>query len=266
MSDQTKDRVLERIRKMLALAADNGASEGERDNALRMAHATLAKYNLTLSEVEAAEGKAKEPRVLDTTLTRDQPFTREIAYAIAQLYFCGYFYTKKQDGSGKVKHSFVGRAGNVMTAKLLTDYVVASVISEANKLWKQQRDPGPWWTSFCKGAASAVALRCHRLRYEAEKADEEEKKPKPAAVMVGEDGEPVAAIAAPVHSTALALVTVYKAEREENDRWIEDNIGPLERKTSRQKEVGDGYAEGVKLGSKISLNRQVGVSDRKRIG
>lgn len=265
MSDQTKDRVLERIRKMLALAADNGASEGERDNALRMAHATLAKYNLTLSEVEAAEGRAKEPRVLNTTLTRDQPFTREIAHAIARLYFCGYFYTKLQDGSGKVRHSFVGRSGNVTTAILLTDYVVASVISEANKLWKQQKNPGPWWTSFCKGAAAAINIRCHKLQYEAERADEEAKKPKPAAVMVGEGGEPMAAIEAPKHSTALALVNVYASEKDANDEYIREEVGELEFKASRQKEVGDGYSEGVKHGSKISLNRQVGVADRKRL-
>lgn len=35
-------RILQRVRKMMALANDKAASDGERENAMRMAHATLA--------------------------------------------------------------------------------------------------------------------------------------------------------------------------------------------------------------------------------
>ena len=48
--EEDKARALARVRKMLALANDAAATEGERENALRMAHATLAKYNLELAE------------------------------------------------------------------------------------------------------------------------------------------------------------------------------------------------------------------------
>jgi len=44
---------------MLRLANDAGASEGERHNAMRMAHATLAKHNLDLASVESAPGNEK---------------------------------------------------------------------------------------------------------------------------------------------------------------------------------------------------------------
>lgn len=258
-----EERVLGRIRKMLALAADNQASQGERDNAMRMAHATLAKHNLTLAEVESSGKVDKEPRTMGSTETRDQPFARTIALAVAGLYFCAYYYEKRRDGSGKVRHCFVGRAGNVATAKMMTDFVVGSVISEANRLWKQQKDPGPWWTSFCKGAASTITNRCYLLK---EEATREAEKPKAAAVMVGEDGEPMAQLAAPTYSTALTLVDVYKAEEQANDEYVEETVGKLYFPKDRTKPVTDGYADGREFGKKVSLNRQVGVADRKRLG
>jgi hypothetical protein len=49
----TEDKILSRIQKMLALANDLAATEGERDNALRMAYNLMAKHNLDMVTVEA---------------------------------------------------------------------------------------------------------------------------------------------------------------------------------------------------------------------
>ncbi len=144
-----QDRVLARVRKMMALANDAAASEGERDNALRMVHATLAKHNLTMAMAEEAGGEA-EKRGLVTAESRDQPWARQTASAIASLMFCRYF-RQKSPRAGKVIHNFVGREGNAKTASELADFVIRSIMSEANREWKKQANPGPWWTSFCKG-------------------------------------------------------------------------------------------------------------------
>ena len=45
--------ILDRVKKMLAIANDSAASEGECDNALRMAHNTLAKHNLDMADLNA---------------------------------------------------------------------------------------------------------------------------------------------------------------------------------------------------------------------
>lgn len=111
-----KDVVLSRVRKMLALANDAAVSEGERDNALRMAHATLAKYNLSLSEAETAGADADESRVSDSAAeTIGHAWLRTIFYAVAQLYFCKY-YTARLNGQ-KVRHYFIGRESNTTTAR-----------------------------------------------------------------------------------------------------------------------------------------------------
>ena len=75
-----KDKGLERVKKMLTLANDAGATEGERDNALRMAHATLAKHNLTLSEAEAAGSTPEEKRCDGAIETRNMPWARRTAH------------------------------------------------------------------------------------------------------------------------------------------------------------------------------------------
>lgn len=43
--------ILEKVKKLLALAGNAGATEGERDNALRMAHGLLAKHNLDMADL-----------------------------------------------------------------------------------------------------------------------------------------------------------------------------------------------------------------------
>ena len=44
--------IIEKIRKLLALANGTGAADQERESALRMAHALLAKHNLSMSDTE----------------------------------------------------------------------------------------------------------------------------------------------------------------------------------------------------------------------
>lgn len=60
MADE--DRILERVRKMLALANDEAATEGERDNALRMAHNLLMKHQLSMEDVENHAKDKDDPR------------------------------------------------------------------------------------------------------------------------------------------------------------------------------------------------------------
>jgi hypothetical protein len=60
--------ILEKVKKLLALANDKGATEGERDNALRMAHGMLAKHNLDMSDLHRHvqhHGRTNRGSVLD---------------------------------------------------------------------------------------------------------------------------------------------------------------------------------------------------------
>ena len=57
------EKVLERIKKMLTLGNDAGATEAERETALRMAYNVMAKYNLTIADLPS---EAKGERAAKT--------------------------------------------------------------------------------------------------------------------------------------------------------------------------------------------------------
>ncbi len=233
-------RILERVKKMLTLANDAAATEGERDNAMRMAHATLAKYNLSLAQAEGTQigSNRDDPRVDQTIETRSRPWIIRAAHAVAELFFCKYFFVR----SGRnAKHYFIGRLSNVTTAKEIADFVIRSINREGRARAKDQLNPNPWRLSFCKGAAEAVRTRCHQLRQDAEKASQ----------------------AAPVASTGTSLVlsSVYAHEVQANSAYLRDVLKiNLRSSRSRERGAGEGYGEGRDYGSKVSLNRQIGVS------
>jgi hypothetical protein len=243
------------VKKMMTLANDAGASEGERENALRMAHATLAKYNLTMSEAEASGKKAEEARGAEHMTGRDYPWMRTTAHAVAKLFFCEYFYILI--GGGKVKHFFVGRESNVFTAQGMTTYVIDSIDREAQRTAKARtgNSGGTFWRSFCKGAAFAVYERCDSIREEAEEES-------------AQDAQLERLTSPKSTGTALVLASVYEAERKANEEYISKNIGPLRFTSSRQRNTAaDAHAAGQEYGEKINLSRQIGETkdDKKRL-
>lgn len=232
-----KDKVLGRVKKMLALAADSAASEGERDNAMRMAHATLAKYNLSLGDAQKAHTSPTEKRGEESVEDWGYPWARQTAYAVAQLCFCEYFFMRVRGRADKCRHYYVGRASNVVTAREMTAYVIDSILKEANKRRREEYQDWSWWTSFCKGAAYAVHTRCLQLRKEAEEASN----------------------AAPTISsgTSLVLASVYATEQAANKAYLEQHH-KLRTEKSREHRAGAGWSDGKAHGDSISLHRQVG--------
>jgi hypothetical protein len=167
-----KARVMERVRKMLALANDAAATEGERDNAMRMAHATLAKYNLTIGEAERA-GAKPEGRMQGELKMRNRPWRRLIAQAVAGLYFCEVCYM--QTGRNNAVMYFVGREANVLTATEMSAYIIESVNKEGRAYSNENSDgENSAYYRFCKGAAHRIWQRCTQLRAEAERASQQE--------------------------------------------------------------------------------------------
>jgi hypothetical protein len=228
-----KARALERVRKMLALANDAAASEGERDNAMRMAHATLAKWNLSLAEAK----NSPDDRGKMILELRSPPWARTVAHAVATLFFCEYFHVKRR-GVQKVHHYFIGREANATTAMEIAAYVIRSIQSESGKVRKALGEDGEWQTAFIKGAAHKVYYRCQELRRQAEEASRMEAVP----------------------GRSLVLASVYGTELTANKEWLEKNGWTIKEVNPRQRGISnfDGYTRGTDYGSGISLNRQVG--------
>lgn len=240
MTDNDQNRILNRIKKMLALANDAGATEGERDNALRMAYATMSKHNFDMAQVDAVTGAkgtsdaAAEKREQIKKLYSELAWAREVSYAIARLFFCHYYFARVSGNRSKVDHCFLGRTSNAVTASEMSAYIVESIHKEASRFARHLG--GQAHRDFCKGAVEKIVRRCHALRTEAE-----------TPVTSKEPG------------MALVLKSFYAKEQEANEQHLAVVLKIKTRKAAggRGATNGDAYRSGQAFGSTVSLNRQV---------
>lgn len=183
----TEDKIVNRIRKMLALASDNAATEGERDNALRMAYSLMAKYNIDQSRIDAKQ--TLEQRLKMDVDGWSMLWSVHIHNAMAKLFFCKYLRGGKINGT-KLHHIFVGKESNAITASYMATYVVNSVLKEGR---------GYGWhnlSSEMRSFGLGVVDRLYKRIAEIQKAEEQ----RPGA-------EP---------GTALVLASIYKTEEQAN--------------------------------------------------
>lgn len=232
LNETEKQRILARVRKLLTLANNQGATEGERDNALRMAHATMAKYNFDIAEAEAAgRTTAEAARVIVKNYFYGRPWARTVSSSVAEMLFCVYIYTTAKRATD-VTHWFIGRESNATTASELSAYLVRSIWKEAHKRARERDLGNEYARNFATGAAQAIYLRCQDLR---EKPDESTKVP----------------------GTALVLASFYDREKAANQKVIESwkvkQVKPRSKRLSR----ADALIEGQRYGGTLSLNRQI---------
>lgn len=231
----SEEKILDRVRKMLALANDTRASDGERDNALRMAHNLLAKHNLSLADVEAAARNASDPRGEHSEVGWAQPWARTIYDAMAHLFFCRYAYGGKIN-STKLRHNMIGRASNATTALLMSDYLCTSILRECRQLYTHNLSPQS--REFATGAAHRIYWRVQQMI-------------KDQAAQRAE--HPMS------NGRALVLADIYKVESEANalavvELWPELKKG----KAAPDVPLTKAYFAGQEYGATAALNVQVG--------
>lgn len=231
----TEEKILDRVRKMLALANDTRASEGERDNALRMAHNLLAKHNLSLADVEAAARNASDPRGEHTEVGWAQPWARTIYDAMAHLFFCRYAYGGKVN-STKLRHKMIGRASNATTALLMADYLCTSILRECRQQYVHNLSPES--RQFATGAAHRIYWRVQQMI-------------KDQAAQRAE--HPMS------NGRALALADIYKLESEANALAVAELWPALVKgKPAPDVPLTKAYFAGQEYGATAALNVQVG--------
>lgn len=231
----SEEKILDRVRKMLALANDTRASDGERDNALRMAHNLLAKHNLSLADVEAAARNASDPRGEHSEVGWAQPWARTIYDAMAHLFFCRYAYGGKIN-STKLRHKMIGRASNATTALLMSDYLCTSILRECRQLYTHNLSPQS--REFATGAAHRIYWRVQQMI-------------KDQAAQRAE--HPMS------NGRALVLADIYRVESEANalavvELWPELKKG----KAAPDVPLTKAYFAGQEYGATAALNVQVG--------
>ncbi len=255
-----ENKIIARVKKLLTLANNDGATEGERDNALRMAYATLAKYNLTLSDVTQT-GATEEARGELVVEFLGVIWARTIADHIAKLFFCKYLFVKISANTDNCRHYFIGRQSNVTTASYLAEFVVKSVHREG-----KERTRGMHYSdyrAFGLGAATRIVERCRALREEQEK--EQKRAPQQTTSQTVPNNATTAETVQTI-GTALVLASLYQTEIEANDAFVKARYAKVKTGSAGHKVRNlTAFDAGRECGSRVSLTPQVSGSRHKQL-
>lgn len=125
------DTIEERIRLLLALAHDAGATEAEASLAMERAHALLLKHNLDMIEVEANGKDAKVQTIVDEEFTIDYAGNWRLALTnvLAKHNYCRCI------GTGGTGCRIIGRSHNVAVTKDMSLWIQGQVADLSYERW-----------------------------------------------------------------------------------------------------------------------------------
>ena len=116
MTDQMKETILSRIKKLLALTESRGATPEEAATAAAKAQALLFEHNLTMSAVESHEGAEKGETIgkhlYDTAHIEKQyrGWRATLLNVVARYNFC---YVVGRIGGVRTQYAIIGKQSNV---------------------------------------------------------------------------------------------------------------------------------------------------------
>lgn len=231
------DRVVERIKKLLALTASQNPNEAAL--AASKAQELLFRHNLSMAMVEAATEGGNAAYVADRFDSGGwMHWRRRLLAAVARNNFCrGVSY------QGTREVGIVGEPHNVTVVKHLYAFLVRDIMRLADLGVKGERtldeeEQRAWKRSFYLGAVRIVAQRMAEQRQRDIAADEQS-----AALVVRKDQE---------------LDDAYKdffpnLQGDDTDDGAEATPPPKDRGPSRPRRA-DGYRAGLIAGKTIPLN------------
>lgn len=171
-------KILDRVKKMLAIAENDGATEAEASTAAAMAAEMLEAYNLDIAQIgHTAKGpQGREDKKRRGGLYKWQRYLWE---AVAELNFCMYWSVKGTAKGSTYQHRILGAVHNVVGAEVLADYLQQTIERIAKE---EARERGinvfkKEMIAFREGMATRLCqrlidLRRERLREERRKAEE----------------------------------------------------------------------------------------------
>lgn len=216
---------------MLAIANDErGASEAERDLALKMAHDLLAKHELDMADVAESVREKDDPRGSFMNTGWNTPYAKTIRNAMSKLFRCYYYHGAKINAT-RGEHFFIGRESAATTAMYMSDWVIKSLLREAD--WRYEHRLSANGRAFCVGAANRL---WHRVKE-----------------IVAEKQKEFTAT-----GSALVLYDIAAREEEANLSFIEARGVQLVMDKSRSHTVNtQAFESGKEYANAINLNTQI---------
>lgn len=229
------DKIIDKIRKLLTLAKDKGATEAEALAAMTKAHELLALHNLDIGEVATIK-TAIEDGILREGGNKwgHKDWMKYVAAGAADLNFCTYYFDKS---GGTLEHHIIGRRDNVLAAQILTQYLIENV--NALSLAYGLQFPTPQRETnrrgFRIGAGMRLRQRCKQLRKDREE--------RPTTTSSG--------------TNLPALASLYVRSAEENERFLAERGVRLEVRPGAKRRGGSALQAGALAANNIGLDRQL---------
>jgi hypothetical protein len=234
----TQETILSRIKKLMNLTVERGATVEEAATAQVKAQALLFEHNLSMASVNAhnldkkeAEAYARAAYELKEGKDQSMDWRRTLLYIIAKANFC----TAISHPDTPRLMSMIGRPSNVEIVQYLYEHVqreVHKLAKAAQRLQTSQKST--YYTAFCRGA-------CATIRERLQKQEEDQAK-----------------------STAACTALVVQSQADLDKavaKWF-PYLAHGRRKTGGRS--ADGFAAGKSAAKGIGLNRGVGSSSSQR--
>lgn len=226
-----RERIAARIRALLAKTVENGCTEEEALNAAQKAAEMLAKYNLTVDEVQMREsGFSRKTETFD-----DDVGERLWKIAAAVAHMTGSRYWVSAAGVRPVQINFFGFTHEVEVSRYVLEICATAMRQQERRLKVQHRLLRPavqrrHTLPFLDGMAD----RLHRRIWEM-------KPPAP---------------------TGTGLIVLHKQLID--DALKAEGLDFTSRKTRNSRDHEASYRDGVKAGDKVSLNK--GLQQKSQAG
>ena len=226
---KANDEILAKVKKLLALG--ESPSEAEAASALEKARCLLARYGLSMSDVEAATSLVTEGTLLEKRRLRK--WEAHLVYVVTQATFTQAIHVSRGD-SGKVL--IIGREVNVAAAVELFAYLHLAVL----KLGRAHGDRVAHLESFKMGAVHRIGERLSDGWAPDESTGEGK----------GTQGD-----AAP--EDRQLTVQMERTASRENKAYIDEKFGKTKTKRTGGNVDAHSFHQGRAAGETVSLNRQL---------
>lgn len=234
----SNESIIQRVKKLLALAGDKGATEAEAAAAMERVHQLLMKHNLSMDAVNAVQDQGIVEESLDESNRAE--WKNMIWDATAELYLCIHYY-RKHLNSRKIRHIVAGRPDNVQTVLQMAPYFIRSIQHRAKDACMYR--PAKYTKEFFQGAAFRMACRMAHLMPDKNKPAEQ------------------------TESAGHGLIPLYEEQKRQVEEFLANQEKPPKIVDSKLeiKEESIGFAQGWHEAGKISLNLQISSEVKEKV-
>lgn len=252
--DKATDEILAKVKKLMALG--ESPSEAEAASALAKARMLLARYGLSISDVETKETEVVEGVLLEKRRLR--AWESHLVWVVTRATFTQALHVTRGDTSQVL---IIGREINTVAAAELFKYLHLTVL----KLGRAHGKEVYHLDSFKVGVVERIGERltesedgatwCGDANDDAAGKKRSAKAPRQTSTASDDS--------ATANDRALMVQMSVSSERE-NDAYIKSKYGETKAKRGGRRVDADSYHRGRAAGEGVNLNRQIGARQARR--